>query len=139
MMFVYNRSKARNSVREYSIAYECSCVNRKDEKMFVLRKKCPSTVKILTKAGKPKEYRRERLPHLRKKRRLNTVNPECKNLEWIARQMYCPNCGTVITSYQQGNMTKFECPRCRTVSVRTYKSRRQDVILLTIPKDLVRI
>lgn len=79
------------------------------------------------------------MPHLRKKRRLNTVNPECKNLEWIARQMYCPNCGTVITSYQQGNMTKFECPRCRTVSVRSYKSRRQDVIVLTIPKDLVRI
>ena len=25
-----------------------------------------------------------------KKRRLNTVNPECKNLEWIARQMYGP-------------------------------------------------
>ena len=60
------------------------------------------------------------------------MNPECKNLEWIARQMYCPNCGTVITSYQQGNMTKFECPRCRTVSVRSYKSRRQDVIVLTI-------
>ena len=79
------------------------------------------------------------MPHLRKKRRLNTVNPECKNLEWIARQMYCPNCGTVITSYQQGNMTKFECPRYRTVSVRSYKSRRQDVIVLTIPKDLVRI
>ena len=36
MVFVYNRSTARNSVREYSIAYECSCVNRKDEKMFVL-------------------------------------------------------------------------------------------------------
>mgnify|MGYP004725384319 CR=1 FL=1 len=35
--------------------------------MFVLHKKCPSTVKILTKAGKPKEYRRERLPHLLKK------------------------------------------------------------------------
>ena len=37
-MFVYNRSTARNTVREYSIAYECSCVNRKDEKMFVLSK-----------------------------------------------------------------------------------------------------
>lgn len=107
--------------------------------MFVLRKKCPSTVKILTKAGKPQRIQEGAVAAPSEKRRLNTVKSERKNLEWIARQMYCPNCGTVITSYQQGNMTKFECPRCRTVSVRSYKSRRQDVILITIPKDLVRI
>lgn len=53
--------------------------------MFVLRKKCPSTVKILTKAGKPKEYRRERLPHLRKKKETEHCEPRMQE-----SRMDCP-------------------------------------------------
>ena len=58
---------------------------------------------------------------------------------WVPRQMFCPNCGTLNTAYEQDNLTKFECHHCTTVFVRSYKNRRQDLLLITIPKGTVRL
>lgn len=69
----------------------------------------------------------------------NIVKNEKKDSYWIPKQMYCPNCGTLSIGYQQGELTEFECSRCLTVFVRSYKNRRQDLLLITIPKGKVRL
>ena len=53
--------------------------------------------------------------------------------------MYCPNCGTLSIGYQREGLTEFECGRCLTMFVRSYKNRRQDLLLITIPKGTVRL
>ena len=62
-----------------------------------------------------------------------------KDSYWIPKQMYCPNCGTLSVGYQREELTEFECGRCLTMFVRSYKNRRQDVLLITIPKGTVRL
>ena len=44
-------------------------------------------------------------------------------------QMYCPNCGKLITGYASADgKIKYQCGRCLTVSVSVKKSRRHHVI-----------
>ena len=73
------------------------------------------------------------------RQRSNTVKNEKKDSYWIPKQMYCPNCGTLSIGYQREGLTEFECGRCLTMFVRSYKNRRQDLLLITIPKGKVRL
>ncbi len=50
---------------------------------------------------------------------------------WNIQTMYCPNCGTLNNGHTDAcGRLKYECknPRCRTVVIRTPKSRRHDTI-----------
>ncbi len=59
---------------------------------------------------------------------------------WTVVQMYCPNCGTLSTGYRdQNGKHRFQCKRCGVAMVRSYKSRRQDLIEVTIPRDADRL
>ena len=62
-----------------------------------------------------------------------------ENNYWRTSQIYCPNCGTLNIGYMDdlGN-SKFQCRRCSLVIVRSYKSRRKDIIELLVPKGSVR-
>lgn len=71
--------------------------------------------------------------------RRNIVKNERNDSYWISKQMYCPNCGTLSVGYQREGLTEFECGRCLTMFVRSYKNRRQDLLLITIPKGTVRL
>ena len=71
--------------------------------------------------------------------RRNIVKNERNDSYWIPKQMYCPNCGTLSVGYQREELTEFECGRCLTMFVRSYKNRRQDLLLITMPKGTVRL
>ena len=59
---------------------------------------------------------------------------------WTVVQMYCPNCGTLSTGYRdQNGKHQFQCKRCGVAMVRSYKSRRQDLIEVTLPKGAERL
>lgn len=60
--------------------------------------------------------------------RRNIVKNERNDSYWIPKQMYCPNCGTLSVGYQREGLTEFECGRCLTMFVRSYKNRRQDCV-----------
>ena len=66
--------------------------------------------------------------------------PEKKMSLWTAVQMYCPNCGTLNMGHKgQEGKDRFRCKRCTVVMLRSYKSRRQDVIEITLPKGTDRL
>ena len=59
---------------------------------------------------------------------------------WTVVQMYCPNCGTLSTGYRdQNGKHRFQCKRCGVAMVRSYKSRRLDLVEVTIPRDANRL
>lgn len=59
---------------------------------------------------------------------------------WTVVQMYCPNCGTLSIGYRdQNGKHRFQCKRCGVAMVRSHKSRRQDLIEVTIPRDADRL
>jgi len=59
---------------------------------------------------------------------------------WTVVQMYCPSCGTLSTGYRDQNGShRFQCQHCGVVMVRSYKSRRQDLIEVTLPKGTERL
>lgn len=69
--------------------------------------------------------------------RRNIVKNERNDSYWIPKQMYCPNCGTLSVGYQREGLTEFECGRCLTMFVRSYKNRRQDLLLIMIMYGLI--
>ena len=71
--------------------------------------------------------------------RRNIVKNERNDSYWIPKQMYCPNCGTLSVGYQREGLTEFECGRCLTMFVRSYKNRRQDLLLITVSTTNVTI
>ena len=58
---------------------------------------------------------------------------------WETVKIYCPNCGTLNFGYKNdlGN-SKFQCSKCSLVMLRSYKSRRKDIVELSIPKGSIR-
>lgn len=59
---------------------------------------------------------------------------------WTVVQMYRPNCGTLSTGYRdQNGKHRFQCKRSGVSMVRSYKSRCQDLIEVTIPRDADRL
>ena len=63
-----------------------------------------------------------------------------KENTWTAVQMYCPNCGTLSTGYQdESRKHRFQCKYCGVAMVRSYKNRRHDLIEVTLPKDADRL
>ena len=59
---------------------------------------------------------------------------------WTVVQIYCPNCGTLSTGYRdQNDKHRFQCKRCGVAMVRSYTSRRQDLIEVTLPKGAERL
>ena len=59
---------------------------------------------------------------------------------WTVVQIYFPNCGTLNIGYRdQNGKHRFQCKRCGVAMVRSYKSRRQDLIEVTLPKGTERL
>lgn len=50
---------------------------------------------------------------------------------WLPVRMFCPNCGQKLTGYRShdGRSTKFQCPRCRMVTISTLKQKQLNLVL----------
>ncbi|MBQ3023171.1 MAG: hypothetical protein IJD91_07635 [Clostridia bacterium] len=50
---------------------------------------------------------------------------------WTKINWHCANCGNEVTGYQEADgRTRAECNKCKTVMVRSFKSRRRGTIEL---------
>ena len=62
------------------------------------------------------------------------------HIEWRPVSMYCTNCGELLTGYQNSErMTRIECVRCHSVSVRKQIGRRHNRIDIYAPKGQVTV
>lgn len=60
--------------------------------------------------------------------------------EWEGVPWYCPNCGKPVRGWRTNEgRFKAECAKCRTVTVRVIKNRKNDVIHVFAPEGLARI
>jgi uncharacterized Zn finger protein (UPF0148 family) len=50
-------------------------------------------------------------------------------------QMYCPNCGRLVTGYKrEDDAVLLECPKCKVVLFSKQKNKREVIIKITDPK-----
>ncbi|MEG1725761.1 MAG: hypothetical protein RR313_10245 [Anaerovoracaceae bacterium] len=54
---------------------------------------------------------------------------EDKSNQWLAVTMPCPHCKKIITGYKRKDgSVKYECSRCKTVSISTVKKSKQQIV-----------
>ena len=60
--------------------------------------------------------------------------------EWRPLSWYCPNCASQLYGYEDASgMTKAECRKCHSISVRKVMGRRHNRIEIYAPKGQVTI
>ena len=56
---------------------------------------------------------------------------------WVAVTMPCPHCKKIITGYKRKDgSVKYECPRCKTVSISTVKKSSKQIVTFLTPKKI---
>ena len=60
-----------------------------------------------------------------------------QNNDWVPRQFHCQLCGESVTAHRNSSgVFKYECSKCRTVTVQKFKGGSRATAETFFPKDI---